>query len=996
MVADSSGRVITGAAIIVVNDVTGIKYAGSTNAEGIYVMPNLPPGPYRLQVSKPGFKTLVKPDILLNVQDALSINFTLPVGALSETVTVEGGAPLVNTQSAAVSTVVDRRFIERLPLNGRSFNTLLQLTPGIVIAPSRADSPGQFSIAGQRTDANNFTIDGVSADFGVAALPVLGTSGTGAGQAFSALGGTSSLVSVEGLQEFRAETSSSGAEFGRNSGGQVLLTTRSGTNDFHAGIYEYFRNDAMDANDWFANNTNQPRAPERHNDFGAYFGGPFARNKSFFFFSYEGARLRLPQTTVVTVPSTSSRQLAPAALAPFLNAYPQPNGPATGDGSTAQFTGSYSNRASLNAGSVRIDHNVNQRLSIFGRYNQAPSEIIQRLNALNELQAAAVNTRTLTVGANFVPSERVANITRVNLSQQSAHLSATLDNFGGASLPPASELLSGLSPGHDVAGFFAIGTNLYQSGPLANNRSRQFNVVDDLSIASGVHQMRLGGDYRAIILNDSPAGHSILYIAPSVSAFITSGQANMSANTARQGSVLANALSLYALDNWKVTPRLTLTYGLRWELNPAPDARNGTLLASWLNVQDPARLTLAPDGTPVWHTVYHNVAPRLGLAYRITDEGDLVLRLGGGVFYDLGLGSSANLLSRFPNFASTFSPNVLVPVNNANTFVPGLSLNPPFSTAIEAFSPELKAPRSYQWNLAVEKSFGGRQALSATYVGQAGRDLLRQSALFAPNPTIAGVFLLTGNDAFSNYHALQLQYRRPVSERLQALVNYTWSHSLDNASDDVVAGLSNTVISGARDYGNSAFDVRHSFSAGLTFEPPAIKNSKPLGRITTGWSIDSVVVARSGFPFNLQVLSTSPDASGTVPSRPDVVAGQPVWISDPSAPAGRRINPAAFAVPTTIRQGTETRNDIAGLNLVQIDVSVGRRFSLGGRRMLQFRVDGFNIFNHPNFTNPSAFLEFGPSFLQSSRMLNQGLGGLNPLFQTGGPRSLQIALKLTM
>src|SRR5271156_3912997 len=300
-VFDPVGRVIVGVEITVLNDATRVQNFTKTNSDGVYVVPNLPPGSYRVQVAKLGFKTLIKPDITLNVQDALAINFTLPIGAVSETVTIEAGAPLVNTESASVSTVINQNLVQSLPLNGRSFNTLLQLTPGVVIAPSSSASQGQFSIAGQRTSANNFLVDGVSANFGVSQFFGLGTSGTGSAQAFSALGGTSSLVSVEALQEFRVETSSFAPEFGRSPGGQVVLTTRSGANDLHGGIYEYFRNDVLDANDWFADQAGEPKAAERHNDFGGYLGGRIFKDKTFFFFSYEGARLRLPQTEITEV-----------------------------------------------------------------------------------------------------------------------------------------------------------------------------------------------------------------------------------------------------------------------------------------------------------------------------------------------------------------------------------------------------------------------------------------------------------------------------------------------------------------------------------------------------------------------------------------------------------------------------------------------------------------------------------------------------------------------
>jgi hypothetical protein len=294
-IVDPSNGVIVGADVVAVNDVTGVQYSAKTNNEGIYVLQNLPPGPYRLQVSKIGFKTLIKPDITLNVQDALAINFTLPLGALSETVTVEGGAPLVNTESATVSTVVDRQFAENLPMNGRSFQTLIQLTPGVVLTPSTIYDSGQFSVNGQRANANYWMVDGVGANIGVGAVftPRNGYSGSLA--SFSAQGGTNSLVSVDALQEFRIQTSTFAPEFGRMPGGQISILTRSGTNQFHGTAFDYLRNDLFDANDWFAASKGQPKPEERQNDFGGTFSGPIAKGRSFFFFSYEGLRLRLPQ-----------------------------------------------------------------------------------------------------------------------------------------------------------------------------------------------------------------------------------------------------------------------------------------------------------------------------------------------------------------------------------------------------------------------------------------------------------------------------------------------------------------------------------------------------------------------------------------------------------------------------------------------------------------------------------------------------------------------------
>jgi len=1005
IVYDSAARAIPGAEIIVMNDDTRVKYESATNGEGIYAVPNLPPGTYRLQVSKPGFKTLIKPEITLNVQDALAINFTLPIGAISETVTIEGGAPLVNTESASVGTVIDRKFVESLPLNGRSFNTLLQLTPGVVLAPANSSSQGQFSIAGQRTSSNNFLIDGVSANFGVSPEFGLGTSGTGGAQAFSALGGTSSLVSVEALQEFRIETSSFAAEFGRSPGGQVILTTRSGTDELHGGIYEYFRNNVLDANDWFANRVGQPRAPERHNDFGGYLGGPIQREKTFFFASYEGAHLRQPNTEVVQVPSAFARTTSPSALAPFLAAFPEPDDRAVTPGVYAgPFTGNFSNPATLNAGSIRIDRTFQSKVVLFGRYNEAPSETAVRSQSLNEIDTSEVRTRTLTLGTTIVVNPHVSDNFRGNYSVQNSSFVSSLDAFGGA-VPPALGVLGpGLTnPGNALLAFFAFDGEFYETGPVAKNRSTQLNFADDLAVTHGTHQLKFGTDYRTIFLDLRPYKSSLIYEVNSVSDLLATGQALVvTGDRAKPSYFRSQSTSLYGQDTWKATPRLTVTYGLHWEVSPAPASRGKTTLASWTNVTNPAALALAPFGTPLWKTRYTSFAPRMGVAFRLTRSGDLVLRAGSGVFYDLGADAAGLLGFYFPNFVTMDTFNVSLPLSSVTPYLPPLSLQAPFPDATRGFAPDLKAPRSYQWNVALEKSFGGAQAVSLTYLGQAGRDLLRQEGINKPNANFQGSFVLTQNDARSNYNALQVQYRRMISGRLQALLNYTWSHSLDNSSNDIVEAVSNAVVSASTDYASSDFDVRNSFSGALTYAIPAAAKKGPLEYLTKDWSIEGLVVARSGFPFNALTLTAT--IAGAFP-RPNVVPGQPLVLRGAqcasvlgsACPGGMALNPAAFSTPLAGQQGSEGRNDIRGFGLTQADLSLGRRVAIGDRFHLQFRTDAFNLFNHPNFANPTGYY-LGPTvttYLASRQMLNKGLGGLNPLFQEGGPRSLQLSLKLS-
>src|ERR1700756_5430139 len=372
-VTDPSKATIAEAKVAAVNTGTNFRYESTTNTAGEYALANLLPGTYRIEVEKSGFKKLIRPEVILHVQDTLAIDFEMAVGSVSDTVTVQAGAPLVNTTSATVSAVVDQTFVENMPLNGRSFQTLILLTPGVVVTATAFDDQGQFSVNGQRADANYFTVDGVSANFGVTGYPPLVQAAGGALPALTALGGTNSLVSMDAMQEFRVQTSSFAPEFGRTPGGQISILTRSGSNHFHGTAFEYFRNDVLDANDWFSNRDHLPKPAARQNDFGGVFGGPILKDKTFFFFSYEGLRLRQPATQETVVPDTASRQKAPSTMQPYLNAYPVPNGAELGSG-TAQFNGSYSNPSSLDAYSIRIDHAINSKLSIFGRYTNSPSQ----------------------------------------------------------------------------------------------------------------------------------------------------------------------------------------------------------------------------------------------------------------------------------------------------------------------------------------------------------------------------------------------------------------------------------------------------------------------------------------------------------------------------------------------------------------------------------------------------------------------------------------------
>jgi hypothetical protein len=646
---------------------------------------------------------------------------------------------------------------------------------------------------------------------------------------------------------------------------------------------------------------------------------------------------------------------------------------------------------------VRIDHTFGSRFSMFGRYNEAPSQTAVRNNSLSEIDTTDVGTRTLTLGTTMALSPTIANALRGNYSLQTSGQVTHLDSFGGA-VPPSLNLLAPnvLNAGNLNVQFYIFGTSApYFTGPKAQNRSTQLNFADDFAVSHALHQFKFGADYRAIYMNLAPA--SILsYFACSAQTFVSKGQADCGIQgiSANPSKFLFQSTSLYAQDSWKIKPRLTVTYGLRWELDPAPSTRGATVISAWRNVSNPAGLSLAPSGSPLWNTTYTNFAPRAGLAYSLTPNGNFVLRVGAGFFYDLGTDAVGYLGSTFPNSASNFnSTPASLPLPDARPYLPTISVQPPFPNGTSGYAPNLKLPRSYQWNVALEKSFAGQQALSLTYVGQAGRDLLRQEGISQPNNNFSGSFILTQNNARSNYNALQLQYRRPLSQRVQALLNYTWSHSLDNASDDTIIAkaISSSVLSAARDYASSSFDVRNSFSGAISYMIPAASMHGPLSVLSKDWSVQALVVARGGFPFNGQILTAT--IAGAFP-RPDLDPTQPVWLYGSQYPGGKALNAAEFTKPPAGQQGTEGRNDIRGFGLTEVDLSLGRKLTMTERLNVQFRVDAFNLLNHPNFANPFAYIGFGPSFLQSMSMLNKGLGGLNPVFQEGGPRSLQISLKV--
>jgi len=1005
-ITDPADALIVDAKVAVICAVTNVRYEDATNGSGEYYFANLPPNSYRLEIQKSGFKKVVKPDVILHVQDALRIDLQMTLGDVSETVMVESGAPLVNSESATVSTVVNHTFVDNIPLNGRSFQTLINLTPGVVVTPSTFNDQGQFSVNGQRADANYFMVDGVSANFGVTGFIAMMQSASGALPALSASGGTNSLVSVDAMQEFRIQTSSFAPEFGRTPGGQISIATRSGTNAFHGTLFEYFRNDVLDAKDWFINAAGLPKPRERLNDFGGVVGGPIIKDKTFFFFSYEGQRLRQPSSLQTVVPDNRARQQATPAMRPYLNAFPVANGGPTLGPGLALFSAGFSNPSSLDAYSVRIDHSLRSKLNVFGRYNFSPSNFDQRgpffssgrvLSAVNSLSSSV---HTGTVGLTQIISPEINNEVRANYSNDRIGIAFVMDDFGGAVPIPDSLLFpSGITSANGTFLFIILGVGEYVQGKQGTTEQRQVNLIDNLSVTKGGHQLKFGVDYRWLAPFSSPAAYHQFAAFSGVSGAVSGIALLAQSSSFQTNALLSQNFSAFGQDTWKISPRLTVTYGLRWDINPALKGKNrDNDPFTVIGLDNPATITLAPRGTPLYETTYGNFAPRIGVAYQFRGirNWDAALRAGFGVFYDLGQGSLGGASSFFPYSVDKSFSNSLFPLSPQEAAPPAINANLPVATILVA-DPHLKLPRTYQWNVALEQSIGNNQTISLTYVGSVGRQLLRVTNLFNVNPDFQLV-VLTDNSATSDYNALQVKFERRLSRGLQVLGSYSWSHSIDIASTDAIATNINTpgqIADANADRGNSNFDIRHAVSAGVTYDLPDMRAAKA---ILNGWSIDSFLFARSAPPVN--VVGSSFFAAGTqLAPRPNVIPGVPFEIHDSQFAGGKIFNRAAFAAAPAGTQGNFGRNVLRGFGAWQVDLALQRQFHLTERLALRFRAEFFNLFNHPNFGSPTNVLTsplFGRSIQTLANSLGSGgaNGGFNPLYQIGGPRSIQFALKL--
>jgi len=629
-----------------------------------------------------------------------------------------------------------------------------------------------------------------------------------------------------------------------------------------------------------------------------------------------------------------------------------------------------------------------------------------------------MTAQTVTVGLTWLLSSAITNDLRFNYSRTSASLHFDLDTFGGAvplaSLPFPTPLTS-----QDSLFSFRIlslSNGILTAGRGTSNRQRQVNLVDNLFVQKSSHSLKFGVDFRRLSPQIGPFHYQQLPFFLNVSRAMTGNLFLTGVRSSIDGAFLLNNLSVFAQDTWRIRPRLTLTYGLRWEVDFPPSSSSGPAIAAvtGFNLNNLSNLALAPAGTSPYRTTYGNVAPRLGIAYQLSQNQDrqTVLRGGFGVFYDLASSAVGNQYNfgAYPFGAQRTIFGGTFPLAPAAAAPPPIQVPGGGSGTVLAFDPNLKLPYTLQWNVALEQGLGKQQTISASYIGAVGRRLLQTAVASPPNPNFA-LAQLVGNTAMSKYNALQIQFQRRLSRGLQALASYTWSHSIDDGSAGSADNNSNLVVPGINpntNRGPSDFDIRNAMSAGVTYDIPPTKITTFANAILRGWSFQTVIQIRSAPPTDAFDNFLGQLLSGLTNVRPDVISGQPLYLYGSQFPGGKAFNPAAFTDPPVdpitgipLRQGNLSRNALRGFGAAQLDFAVHRDFPIRESLKLQFRAEMFNVLNHPSFGQPNGDIS-SPQFGLSTQMLGRSLsngniggGGFNPLYQIGGPRSIQFGLKLT-
>ena len=1070
LVTDQSGAVIPGVTITILNERTAEERNTLTGDAGTFTVAALRPSTYTVKATLPGFAPAESKGIVLIVGQRMNLDLTLRPANLATTVNVETFTQeTIDTSSAAIGANVDVREVQELPLNGRQLSQLYLQAPGSV--NSGSGTFGDIRFSGRAVQQNVVRYDGVEGTAIIDASP-----GNLNGEVPSPFRLQSSL---ENVQEFRVDSNNFPAEFGTGTGGQISVVTKSGSNDFHGSLFEYLRNDALDARNFF----DIEKAPLRLNQFGGSIGGPIIKGKLFFFGSYEGYRVRSGVNFVESVPSDVARARAVPAVAPLIDAFRDPKavtivGASTNlDYDVVQLVGR--NVVNENSFAARVDYKINDKHSLYTRFfrdqafNDAPEGVSGRHAVVRATPQNGVISFQSLLSASTINEFKVGfneALTRINGKAPVVNgidLSAiTINTSGGvASTGIAGQ---GSTTGLSVPGGL-VRQNSATNGRGAPYTPWSISLIDNFSWMRGHHNMKFGGEVRMIRMYTDRLGGTT-YSYTNLDAFLANTASTVQyLGDLSEPSVFNNGATGerfvkqeyyigYAQDEWKLAPKLTLNYGLRYEYyTPLREDRD---LQVVFNIKTGV---IEPNTTVPYKMLKTNFAPRVALSYAPSSK--TVFRGGFGIYYGPGQtedqiqpiesdrisSSLSNLSNAFPVDANALRLNF---INNPTN----RQYQPRAYAADEYRVPE----RIYQYSLSMQQELPGQIVVTAAYAGSQGRNLFLRSVANQivsvttnSNPANAAVIvrefdIVQGatilrpfaevdyktSGGHDNYNALQLSVVKRSSIGLTFNSQYTLARSKGNTAGSNEAQTSGDPRNFEYDDGYNNFDVRHTFNVSTLYDLPFGRNRKYLsnlsgiGQVLLGdWELGTIVNARSGVPIDMRV--TRPDVvyvdgSGNVFGSP--AAGRTAVINTPGGGNSRGVrrpdlipgvdpflhdqdraflNPAAFATPAPGTYGNLERNSLKGPAFGQFDLIFNKRFSLTEATKLEFRTEIFNVFNHTNFRNPPSTLPnvlgTGTNQLQPGQPFTAAAAGtfgivnstVEKVVGLGTNRQIQFALKLT-
>jgi hypothetical protein len=1010
IVSDESGAVLPGATLTARNLETGLVRTTVTSDDGSFRLPALPVGSYELRAELSGFQSALRTGLTLTVAQEAVVNFTLPVGGLAETLTVVGAATLVNTTSASLGGLVDAARIESLPLLGRNYIDLTLMQTGVTEHQNYSRGVARvgnwFSAKGATLRSNNYLLDG-------AMMNTL----HGAGSASY----SENTLGLDGIQEYRVLTSSFGAEYGMRMGSQTIMVSKSGTNTFRGSAFEFFRNEALKAKDYF--DTEKPEF-SRHN-VGGSVGGPILTNKMFFFGTAEVVRERLGRTEIRTVIPAAAHVdggLVPRInpiVKPFVDLFPLPNAP------NDEYRFLYTQPTDEYFVQGKIDNNFSTKDSMFVRWTHNKSERTEVTSSPDFERLGFSRAHYTTLSYNRVMSPRVVNTVRASYSFTRLGIDPIAKYIGPQYSMMPGQMLGAIVPGPGIPGIGGNTTELlYGLDTLT--------LSDDLFHSRGRHSLKYGVLVNLakphVTLRNASAG--TLTFA-SVQNFLNGGPVQ-NYSGASPGSVFERTykyktFGFYFQDDIRLGPRVTLNAGLRYEFNTVPWEING--LNS--NIKD-IRTVVAPElGSTFQQSSLGNFSPRLGFAWDVHGDGKTAIRGGTGLLYDIGWFNS-NFVENTtggPPFATQSR------VVNAPTFTLPLNFPPEsvgrvlrtvdyYSTQPKLLEYNLTFDRELPWNLGLAIAFAGSRGYNLPYTVEGNPrvpEVFADGRYFwsatAPriNPNWDDVlWKVTG--ARSWYRSLQVSLLKRLAQGLQFQSSYTWAK---HTGDEQNAQLQGDIGDGGtsfnpnpfdRDYnrGPAQWDLRHNWKFNAIYELPGASAPGIRGALLGGWQVSTIVSLQTGYPFTAGInqprARSGVGAGGTNIDYPDVVAG--VNLSDVTKGVSRGclgvaqgtplgtpemwFDPCAFAIPTLGFLGNAGRNSLRGPGFANVNLAFVKENPVGGSRRIQLRAELFNLFNRANFGMPNRIVFAGRADVEPP------LGTAGRITITNGPsRQLQLSARFT-